>query len=71
MTIWTEERTKILKTMWKIDSMREEDITKVLGLSWGAIRTKAYNLRLPPFRERKMPKIDYEYLKRLGITIEG
>ena len=69
---WTEEADKILECLWKQDHIRMSDMLKVFpDRTDDSVCKRAKRMGLPNYCERLKPKIDYDYLKRLGITIEG
>ena len=72
-TAWTDEENKILQAMWKSEKVyKMSQITNVLkNRSKEAIFKRAERLYLPRWSERFKPEIDYEYLRSLGVVVEG
>jgi len=66
---WSEEEIINLEKLWTKDDVSDEDINRVfVSRSWDGIRRKAHSLGLG---RRKRSVIDYDYLRSLGVVIEG
>ena len=69
---WSDEQTDILIKLWDINELTKEQITSVFpDRTWNAICKRAERLNLPLYSDRFKPKIDYKYLQKLGVVIEG
>jgi len=67
---WSEQEIKILKELWNNPNISLNDILKVLtGRTYEAIKWKARNLKLGS--KKHHIKIDFEYLRKLGIVVSG
>ena len=69
---WDNEQDKILSLLWERSDIFKEDIIKVFpDRTWPAIKAHASDMGLSSYSNRFKAKIDYEYLKKLGVVIEG
>lgn len=70
--LWSKEEDDLLKKLWDNPDIDLDDMAKALKLrSKGAIKVRAKAIGLPPHGEMVKDRIDFEYLKNLGVVIEG
>jgi len=71
-SIWDKGSDDVLRQLWEQKHLTMDDMLKVfVEKTPASLLARARTLGLPNYGERFKPKIDYEYLKRLGITVEG
>ena len=70
--LWSKEEIELLKKLWNNPEVDLDDIAKTLKLrTKGALKVEARALGLPSRGELVKDRIDYEYLKSLGVVVEG
>ena len=69
---WSEEEKKLLEKLWVRNDLQVDDIAKVFkSRTTIAVMQEAKRLGLPMRGDIEGDRIDYEYLKKLGVVIEG
>jgi len=71
---WSEEESELLTKLWNESELTVDEIAKAFkNRTTHSIRGKAQTLGLGSAFHRSIytPKIDYEYLRKLGVVVEG